>query len=111
MTSFRRLEAVSVVVATAAFLTFAQVWGDTTPAKPRGKANLLPAQGRPAPNADRSGTDEVAPSKFSRHSMDLTSQTVVAADGSYIKLSITPVFQTVDRVQPEVRNPLIPGDR
>jgi tetratricopeptide (TPR) repeat protein len=50
---------------------------------------------------------KVAP--FVSNSMDLTAQAVVAADGSYVKLSMAPVFQTTSRTQPVVNHPLIPG--
>jgi tetratricopeptide (TPR) repeat protein len=50
---------------------------------------------------------KVAP--FIRNSVDMTAQAVIAADGSYVKLSMAPVFQTTSQVQPVVNHPLIPG--
>ena len=45
------------------------------------------------------------------NSADLSAQAVVSADRRYVRVSLSPVFQTVNRLQsgPVVNNPFIPG--
>jgi tetratricopeptide (TPR) repeat protein len=50
---------------------------------------------------------------FVRNAMDVTAQAVISADRRYVRLSLSPVFNTVTAVQalPVVVNPTIPGVR
>ncbi len=50
---------------------------------------------------------------FVQNSLDVTAQAVLSADRRYVRLSMTPVFNTVTGVQniPVVVNPTIPGVR
>jgi hypothetical protein len=52
-------------------------------------------------------------SPFVVNSMEVTAQAVISADRRYVRLSMTPVFNTVTGVQalPVISNPLIPGFR
>jgi hypothetical protein len=48
---------------------------------------------------------------FAGNGLDMTAQAVVSPDRRYVRLSMTPVFQTLAKAQagPLVNNPLIPG--
>jgi hypothetical protein len=46
------------------------------------------------------------------NTLDVTAQAVLSADRRSLKVSLTPVFNTVpSSAQPTVNNPLIPGGR
>jgi hypothetical protein len=50
---------------------------------------------------------------FVQNAMDVTAQATISADRRYVRLSMSPVFNTVTGVQniPVVVNPTIPGVR
>jgi hypothetical protein len=66
-------------------------------------------------NVDRKGPEVLAYQTrldpVVNQSMDMTARAVVSADRSYVRLSLSPVFQTMGRMNdgPLVTNPLLPG--
>jgi hypothetical protein len=71
----------------------------------------IASQKEPSPNDRTLYQTRVKP--FVQNSIDVTAQAVISADRRYVRLSMTPVFNTVTGVQtiPIVVNPTIPGVR
>jgi tetratricopeptide (TPR) repeat protein len=77
---------------------------------------MLPSQvarGTPDPAADDRMVYQAKVAPFVANSIDVTAQAVISADRRTVRLSMTPVFNTVTGVQltPVVSNPIIPGFR
>jgi tetratricopeptide (TPR) repeat protein len=85
--------------------------GVSAPGRP-----LLPSQvarGTPEPSADDRMIYQTKVAPFVSNSLDVTAQAVLSADRRTVRLSMTPVFNTVTGTQlaPVVSNPIIPGFR